>query len=211
MFCGSRFCTPAPSLGTIFRCPEQGVPRLGLYNTNRGGGGGYVIGRGGLSALYRGPSPKRGVHLSPLMATPTPSLMCSPPHHRHVRRQNSTRPGAPSRKSVNFISSRAASRAPILMSPLVFPSLSSAFVLGALLLSPSLIIVRPRKGGWGRRTGVRRTAQLKSKVDTHAPERRVPQSGASAGRSAHRRESRARGALRRGQNDRFSLCVFNVF
>ena len=153
MFCRSRFCTPAPSLGTFFRCPEQGVPRLGLYNINKGGGGGYVIGRGGLSALYRGPSPKRGVHLSPLMATPTPSLMCSPPHHRHVRRQNSTRPGAPSRKSVNFISSRAASRAPILMSPLVFPSLSSAFVLGALLLSPSLIIVRPRKGGWGAGRG----------------------------------------------------------
>ena len=39
------------------------------------------------------------------------------------------------------------------VSPLVFPSLSSAFVLGALLLSPSLIIVRPRKGGWGAERG----------------------------------------------------------
>ena len=67
------------------------------------------------------------------------------------------------------------------------------------------------QGRMGRRTGVRRTAQLKSKVDTHAPERRVPQSGASAGRSAHRRESRARGALRRGQHDRFSLVVLKVF
>ena len=126
----------------IFRCPEQGVPRLGLYNTNRGGGGGYVIGCGGLSALYRGPSPKRGGHLSPLMATPTPSLMRCPQKKEHVRRDNSTRPGAVSRTTVNFILSWAASRTPVLLSPCVFPSLSSASVLGALLLSPSLTIVR---------------------------------------------------------------------
>ena len=103
---------------------------------------GYVIGRGGLSALYRGPSPKRGVHLGPLMATPTPSLMRCPPKKEHVRRDNSTRPGAVSRTTVNFILSWAASRTPVLLSPCVFPSLSSASVLGALLLSPSLTIVR---------------------------------------------------------------------
>ena len=126
----------------VFRCPEQGVPRLELYNTNRGGGGGYVIGCGGLSALYRGPSPKRGGHLSPLMATPTPSLMRCPQKKEHVRRDNSTRPGAVSRTTVNFILSWAASRTLVLLSPCVFPSLSSASVLGALLLSPSLTIVR---------------------------------------------------------------------
>ena len=38
--------------------------------------------------------------------------------------------------------SGGASRTPVLLSPCVFPSLSSAFVLGALLLSPSLTIVR---------------------------------------------------------------------
>ena len=67
--------------------------------------------------MYRGPSPKRGGHLSPLMATPTPSLMRCPPKKEHVRRDNSTRPGAVSRTTVNFILSWAASRTP---SPTVF-------------------------------------------------------------------------------------------
>ena len=85
---------------------------------------------------------------------------------------------------------------------------------GARFLTKSLHRGSPApatQGRMGRRRAVRRTAQLESKVDTHAPERRAPQSGAGAGRSDHRRESRARGALSSGAKvEVFRKCFGGV-
>ena len=65
----------------------------------------------------------------PRRALPYQRLASWEPRTGHARADGAQKGGASN-----------TSRAPILMSPLVFPSLSSAFVLGALLLSPSLTI-----------------------------------------------------------------------
>ena len=184
---------------------------MALYNINRGGGGGVRDWPGCPLSIVPGPQPQTGCALEPTYGdadtfshvfSPTPPARSSPEFHETgssftEKRQLYFEPGCIQGPYFN-VSSRL---------PFSFVGVRSR--RSSALPVPHYCTAT--QGRMGRRTGVRRTAQLKSKVDTHAPERRVPQSGASAGRSAHRRESRARGALRRGQNDRFSLSVLKVF